>query len=90
MTLADLAGKVGVSSPHMSQVERGIKTLNSHLIERISRALNVPPQALIADSSSKEILEFAAKIEGLSEADRARVSAFVDALLASQETPRNS
>lgn len=47
LTIAQLAEKVGVSTPHMSEVERGVKNLNNHLIERISASLNVGASELI-------------------------------------------
>ena len=48
LTLVELAEKVGVSTPHLSEVERGKKNLNNHLMVRIAAALGVSPEDLIA------------------------------------------
>ena len=80
LTIEQLAQKVGVSQPHMSGVERGVKNLNNHLIVRIAEALGVKPDALIRpdDMSDAEILH--RRLRALKPADLARVQAFADAL----------
>ncbi|WP_143515661.1 helix-turn-helix domain-containing protein [Pseudooceanicola marinus] len=85
LTLAALAGMVGISTPHLSDIERGKKNLNNHLIMRVAEALDVEPQKLISGPASSDFAEFSEKLEALSEADRARVLDFVNALLASRK-----
>tara|TARA_R110000737_G_scaffold227161_1_gene241528 strand:- start:507 stop:770 length:264 start_codon:yes stop_codon:yes gene_type:complete len=85
MTLADLAAKVGISTPHLSEVERGKKNLNNHLLVRISEALGVEPTELIGGSSNDQFSDLNQKIHELSEQDRQRVESFIDALLASKD-----
>ncbi len=86
MTLADLAGRINVSVPHLSEVERGVKKINNHLLERLSDALDVTPDRLIsAEARSPDHLS--AMIDRLGPSDVARVEAFVQGLLASQ-SPR--
>ena len=88
-TIAELASKVGISTPHMSEVERGKKNLNNHLLQRISAALRVSPSALIATDNDAAIDNLIATTRGLSPDEVARVAAFASALLESQEaTPR--
>lgn len=87
MTLAQLAGIVGVSIPHMSEVERGLKNVNNHLLTRTAEALGVAPRDLIGGDVDQDVAELAATFARLSEADRARVRAFVDGLLATRLTP---
>jgi len=81
MTVTDLASRVGISIPHMSQVERGVKNLNNHLLERIAKALNVEPYELISDNTGTDALAEIAS--HLSDEDRKRLVEFARALLAS-------
>lgn len=87
LTLSQLAEMVGVSIPHMSEVERGKKNVNNHLLTRLAGALNVPPEALIGSGVASDVMRLAAAIEALGPADRARVAEFVRALSISQDTP---
>lgn len=57
LTLAELANKIGVSAPHLSEVERGRKNLNNHLIERIATALSVPPTELLGAPPRHNIID---------------------------------
>lgn len=85
LTIAQLAEKVGVSTPHMSEVERGKKNLNNHLMERISAALGVAPEDLIASPEKDVFGSLLSVVETLGEEDRARVEAFAAALARSQQ-----
>jgi len=82
MTLAELASIVGVSIPHLSEVERGKKNLNNHLIERLAAALNVPPHTLIAPEDRGIYAELFDKVPRLSPENQLLVSSFVDTLIA--------
>lgn len=79
-TLSEVAAVVGISVPHLSEVERGIKNLNNHLLTRISAALEVEPQELISGSDDPQALELALLMEALDEADQERVRSFARAL----------
>lgn len=83
LTVTDLAAKVGVSIAHMSQVERGVKNLNNHLLERIARALGVEPYELITSNTGTDALAEIAS--ALTPEDRARLVEFARALLASHK-----
>jgi transcriptional regulator with XRE-family HTH domain len=84
----ELAEMVGISNVHVSQIERGIKNLNNHLIERFAKALNVPPEVIITDSDSS-FFHFENMMRRLSPDDVERVRVFAEALLKSQkETAR--
>lgn len=85
LTLAELAEKVGVSTPHLSEVERGKKNLNNHLIVRIANALGVSPEDLIAGDNRTSIGLLYDQVRNLSAEDQARVQAFVDALRRTSE-----
>lgn len=89
LTIAQLADRVGVSTPHMSEVERGVKNVNNHLLARIASALDVPPEALIGSGVSSDVHRLMAAIEGLDPEDRTRVEAFVRALSLAKETQQN-
>lgn len=84
-TLEDVADKVGVSIPHLSNVERGKKNLNNHLLTRIADALGVHPAALISDTFQSDRDRLGDILDQLAPDDRARVAAFAEALLQSQE-----
>jgi transcriptional regulator with XRE-family HTH domain len=85
LTLADLAGKVGVSTPHMSEVERGKKNLNNHLLERISEALGVHPTQLLGDTESQQWNSLKSIVEDLSRDDQDRVLEFALGLRATSK-----
>jgi transcriptional regulator with XRE-family HTH domain len=90
LTLEDLASRIGISVPHLSEVERGKKNLNNHLIKRLAAALGVSPPELIASSVESDIARLHRALEELSEEDRLRVEAFVVALRRSQTRPPQS
>jgi transcriptional regulator with XRE-family HTH domain len=90
LKMKDLAALVGVSVAHMSEVERGKKNLNNHLLTRIAKALDVAPAALIAETDSQDALRLATALAQLSPEDRARVSEFAEALLRSQQALQHS
>lgn len=54
LTLAELAEQIGISSPHLSEVERGHKNLNNHLIKRLCEALDCQPKDLFSDEGAEE------------------------------------
>jgi transcriptional regulator with XRE-family HTH domain len=85
LTLDQLAARIGISAPHLSEVERGKKNLNNHLITRLAEAFGVEPAALIAIPGAAGADRMRAILEKLPPADRARVEAFAEALLKSQE-----
>ena len=84
LTLAQLAEVVGISTPHMSQVERGIKNVNNHLLERIASALRVEPYQLIAAGppTSPTLAQILAK---LPPEDQKRVETCARNLLSSKD-----
>lgn len=53
LTLQQLADMIGVSVPHLSEIERGLKNVNNHLLERLTLALGVPSEALLSSQGSK-------------------------------------
>lgn len=82
-SIETLAGKIGVSTPHLSQVERGIKNLNNRLIDSLARELGVEPFELFAPEQDRKIV--AQILYGLSDQDLARVRAFADALSSTRQ-----
>ena len=76
-TVAYLASLVGVSSPHMSQVERGIKNINNHLLVRCANALGVSPDELISSNDNQKYRQLIDDINDLSDDDLRRVATFV-------------
>jgi transcriptional regulator with XRE-family HTH domain len=88
LTLEQLAPMVGISVPHLSQVERGVKNVNNHLLERIAKALGVAPYELIAEGPPvASTLD--AICSQLTPEDRERVETFARALLATKAPPQN-
>lgn len=80
LTQQDLAEMVGISKPHMSEVERGKKNLNNHLILKISHALGVHPADLFSENSLAGI------IENLSDQSVESLLTYAEGLLAGQES----
>ena len=85
LTLAKLAGVVGISVPHLSEIERGKKNLNNRLMIRISDALGVDPRALISGNGAD--VEIDRVTAQLSDDDKRRVLEFARALRRSQADP---
>ena len=89
-TLAELADKIGVSVPHLSGVERGVKNVNNHLLERLSLALRVPPEQLISGVDVSGLRRLSDAMAKLSPEDQERVEAFAEALAASRTSLRQT
>lgn len=81
-TLEDLSSRIGVSKPHLSEVERGVKNLNNHLIERISAELGVTPQELFANRSADRSAELRKIMDELDDTSLAKVLGYAQALAA--------
>jgi transcriptional regulator with XRE-family HTH domain len=90
LTIAELAAMIGVSTPHLSEVERGKKNLNNHLLLRISSALGVSPDTLIGGDRPADIELISSIVSQLDSDDRARVAAFAEALLQSEQARSHS
>jgi len=86
-TLAELAERVNISTPHMSEVERGVKNLNNHLLVRISAALEVSPDKLLKDEREDDawvsLLNLA---EQLDSEDLKRLTLFAEGLASSRDS----
>lgn len=80
LTLEQLAGKVGISIPHLSEVERGKKNLNNHLITRLCEALKVTPRDLFHHETDADAAELSLILDDLEAPDRDRVKEFARAL----------
>ena len=83
-TVTWLADKVGVSIPHMSEIERGKKNLNNHLLEKISKALNVEPFELIKPNGASEPDTLDILSRQLDAQGRGRLADYAQGLLDSQ------
>lgn len=80
LTLAQLSQIVGVSTPHLSEVERGKKNLNNHLLVSIADALDVAPSDIISSDDMTPLATLHYEMSELDADDQARVHAFVRAL----------
>lgn len=80
LTLDQLSDLVGVSTPHLSEVERGKKNLNNHLLVRIADALDVKPSDIISADDITPLAALYYEMSELDEADQARVREFIGAL----------
>ena len=89
-TIAEVAGKIGTSVPHLSGIERGVKNLNNHILERLSSALGVPPEALISSEDISPLVHLLSIVGRLDDRDLARVTDLARALRdASEAAPHN-
>ena len=80
LTISQLADIIGVSTPHLSEVERGKKNVNNHLLVRIAGALEVQPEDLISSDVATPFAALYYELSQLDEDDQARVRAFIEAL----------
>lgn len=94
LTLATVAGKAGISVPHLSEVERGEKNLNNHLMERIAVALNVRPEELVSgtddgpDAAARAKLQKA--MQAMKSADSmAKLADFAETLLLAEQASQH-
>jgi transcriptional regulator with XRE-family HTH domain len=85
LTLRQLAEMVGVSVTHVSEIERGVKNLNNHLMVRFAKALGVTPAELIAGDEERSLRHLESMMADLSPEDRERVLAFATALLRTRD-----
>ena len=60
-TLADVAGRAGVSTQYLSEVERGLKDPSSEMLQAIAGALDLTVRQLVTRvSSGGDVLTLAA------------------------------
>lgn len=83
-TLDRLAAQIGVSVPHLSGIERGVKNVNNHLIVNISSALGVAPHELFTRGNDQE-RALQNLLADLPPEDRERVMDFAKALASSRK-----
>ncbi|TCZ64493.1 helix-turn-helix transcriptional regulator [Roseicella aquatilis] len=51
MTQAALAASVGISQPYLGQIERGVRTGDVHLYQRLARALRLRIEDIVQDDA---------------------------------------
>ena len=95
LTLATVAGRAGISIVHLSQVERGDKNLNNHLMEKIAGALGVQPEDLVSGSDDTPEGEARVKlqkaIQGLSTAEAlAKVADYAETLALAEKAGKQT
>lgn len=84
----DLAARISISESYLSEIERGVKVVNSRRLEQLARALGVTVPDLIADGESDPaVAAHMAVFESLSPEDRAAVQRHAESLLASRPKP---
>lgn len=83
-TLKDVADVIGISVPHLSDLETGKKNLNSNTLARIASALNVDPSDLIAGDSPPGWASLLEDLKHLDAEDLKRVKAFAESLRQTQ------
>lgn len=81
LTLAQVADQIGVSVPHVSELERGKKRINNDWLEKFAEFYDVPVRALFEDEAAADIAETLLSMEKLEGDDRARVKAFAQGLV---------
>jgi len=64
-TQEDLAERCGMHPSYVGQVERGVKKISIASLEKLARALRVPPGSLLDDSSAPAPDSWGYKFEGL-------------------------
>jgi transcriptional regulator with XRE-family HTH domain len=51
LTVEELAARVGISKGYLSEIERGVKVVNSRRMDQLAAALECRPSDLLADQS---------------------------------------
>jgi len=85
LTIKQLAEIIGVSTPHLSEVERGKKNLNNHLLVRLAAALDAKPSELVEDDSLDEFQVLRDEVSSLPEEEREMVLRYAVALRQKRE-----
>jgi len=88
LKIGELAEQIGVSEPHLSEVERGLKNVNNHLLTRISEVLGVEPHHLIGAPVDPKWDTLKAKASRLSDDGLDRLARFADDLASSEDHPK--
>lgn len=78
LTLEEVAQKAGTSNQQILRLEKGQRRLTTDWIQRLSKALGVPPSEIVPALEDKLL----AKINDLEAQEREIVSDLVDSLLA--------
>lgn len=71
MTLGDLAKKLGLSVPYLSQIETGSKPVQDSLVERVIRELGMIGDDVneLHRAAALSVSEYAIKLQGNASAD---------------------
>ena len=82
ITLAELARRVGISSPYMHQLEKGIRKITMQRQLEIATALDVEPNEIVDFSSSdEEIARIMDAFDRASPTDRAMILSWAKTIL---------
>ena len=84
LTLETVAGAIGTSAPHLSQMERGIKRINNTWLERISKFYGVSISELFSSDQDRTYDDLMSIMKDLPPEDQARVRQFAAALASSK------
>lgn len=77
LTVQELADRAGLSKSYLSEIERGVKTVNARRLEQLASALRVRPTDLIADKRlSADLEEHLALLAQLGPEDLAEVLSY--------------
>lgn len=90
LTLAQLAEMIGTSVSHLSEIERGLKNVNNHLIERLAVALGTSSAALMSLAGGEKVARLNAIASNLDESRLEQLMAFGEALQSSAEVQKRS
>lgn len=82
VTQAELARMVGISSPYLHQLEKGLRKITMERQKEIADALGVDPQDLVDFSSTEEEVErIMEAFDRASTSDRAMILSWAQAIL---------
>lgn len=90
LTLAQLADMIGTSVSHLSEIERGIKNINNHLIERLAGALGTTSAALMSMAGGEKLARLNAIAADLDDARLDQMMAFGEALKSAAEVQKQN
>ena len=85
LSLDDLGEMNGISGGYLSELERGVKTINARRLNQLAEALKCSPAELIGHNADKEQPSFSENFERLSPENQEHIAHLIAALLKGQQ-----
>lgn len=81
LSLDQLGEMIGMSGGYLSELERGIKNINSRRLNQLAEALRCSPSELLGEGADDSYKEFIRDFSSLTPENQASISHLISALL---------